>query len=134
MIVAVALAVVPLCCKRSETPPATPVPAAAAEAPASAPPPPQQAVRLPGQKCLGGEPVSTAMPDARPFAQQPRALATVKFQVDPSGRVGRVDVASTTNEGWARAVTEAVRQWRYAPTICDGQPVAVDQELSLPSR
>jgi TonB family protein len=83
---------------------------------------------------MGGEPASTVMPDARPFAQQARALATVKFQVDSSGRVGRVDVVSTTNDAWARAVADAVRQWRYAPTICDGQPVAVEQELALPSR
>ncbi len=131
--IAVAVSGVLTSCGGSPQPAATPAPAPTVGERVAATPAPQR-VRMPGETCVGGEPASTVMPDGRPFALQARALATVKFEVDPSGRVGRVAVVSTTNEAWGRAVSEAVRQWRYAPTICDGLPVAAEQELTLPSR
>ena len=49
----------------------------------------------------------------------------LEVTVDRQGNVSNVSVLRSDAEGFGEAAVEAVRQWRYDPTIIDGRPVSV---------
>jgi protein TonB len=69
--------------------------------------------------------------ESRRLKEQGTVLLDV--QLSMSGTVERVSVR--TSSGFARldkAALEAVRRWRWSPTVRDGQPVAVRGVVEIP--
>ncbi len=56
----------------------------------------------------------------------------LEFVVDVTGKPAGFTVKSETDSTLAAAVTDAVKQWRFAPAMCNG--VAVATKVSLPIR
>ena len=54
-----------------------------------------------------------------------QGIAILEVTVDRQGNVSNVSVLRSDAEGFGEAAVEAVRQWRYEPTIMDGRPVSV---------
>ena len=59
--------------------------------------------------------LSVDSPDAR-------GNVTVSFEVMPSGMVGATRVLPGSNEALHKPVIDAVRSWRFAAPVRDGQP------------
>lgn len=53
------------------------------------------------------------------------ANAVVNFVIDPQGQVRVPVIVSTTDAAFGDAALAAVKQWRYAPPLHDGDPVSV---------
>jgi TonB family protein len=53
------------------------------------------------------------------------ATATVQFEVNEKGSAVNVKVEKTSDEGWGRDVTEALREWKFTPARKDGAALAV---------
>ena len=53
------------------------------------------------------------------------ATATVRFEVNEKGTATNFRVEKASDEGWARDVTEALREWKFAPARKDGAPLPV---------
>lgn len=53
------------------------------------------------------------------------ATATVAFDVDEKGEPVNLKVEKTSDEGWAREVAAAVREWKFRPAQKDGGPLSV---------
>jgi len=80
-----------------------------------------------------------ALPD-NPMPLYPNSLkltgvtkgrAVIAISVDHEGRVKDQLVLAYTNAYFARASTEALAEWRFAPARLDGVPVPVQFELSF---
>ncbi|HKE43271.1 MAG TPA: TonB family protein [Steroidobacteraceae bacterium] len=82
-------------------------------------------------------PVAPSMPAARPiWVQQPEfpvaarlsgieGWVTVSYTIDNKGRVSDVDIVDAKpTKVFDSAVRKAVRNWRFEPTVVDGQSVA----------
>lgn len=67
-----------------------------------------------------------------PFARTAHISGTVELRaiIGRDGRVNSVEVLSG-NPLLARAAIEAVRQWRYRPTILDGEAVEVETRITV---
>ena len=52
-------------------------------------------------------------------------IVILEVTVDRQGNVSSVSVLRADAEGFGEAAVEAVRQWRYEPTIINGRPVSV---------
>ena len=52
-------------------------------------------------------------------------IVILEVTVDRQGNVSNVSVLRADAEGFGEAAVEAVRQWRYEPTIINGRPVSV---------
>ena len=99
---------------------------------------PAPAVRVPA--VIPGGDLSASMIDAVPphYPYESRRLkeqgtVLLDVQLSMSGTVERVSVR--TSSGFARldkAALEAVRRWRWSPTVRDGQPVAVRGVVEIP--
>jgi outer membrane biosynthesis protein TonB len=59
------------------------------------------------------------------------ASAVVTFIVETDGRTSEIQIVSTTDEEFAKAVCESVSGWRYAPLVKNGTPVRVVIEESF---
>ncbi|HWA87048.1 MAG TPA: energy transducer TonB, partial [Opitutus sp.] len=57
--------------------------------------------------------------------------AEVAFVVDQSGHARDVTCPSSTHPYFARAAESAIRQWRFAPALKDGQPVATSLRQTI---
>lgn len=55
----------------------------------------------------------------------------VRTRIDERGTVADVEVLNGLPHGLTEATVEAVRRWRFRPATRDGQPVAVDHDLSI---
>ena len=53
------------------------------------------------------------------------ATATVRFEVNEKGTATNFKVEKASDEGWARDVTEALREWKFTPARKDGAPFSV---------
>lgn len=94
--------------------PAGPVPGEAA------PPPPMADASRP-------RPVDAPPPDYPRDAMRRGQQGTVvlRVQVDARGNPGGIDIIERTgSRSLDRAAVDAVRRWRFAPAVRDGQPVA----------
>jgi TonB family protein len=110
--------------------PASVLPAAKSmDVPISIPPPQvkrQPAVLKPAELIHRVDPVYPAI------AREQRIEGTVKLRITigQDGAVGNVEMLSGPPL-LARAATDAVRQWRYSPTMLNGKPVQVHSEVNL---
>lgn len=57
--------------------------------------------------------------------------AVVQFRVDAGGLPQAIQVAQASDASFGASAEECVRQWRFLPTIRDGQAAATEVELTL---
>jgi protein TonB len=79
--------------------------------------------------------IRDVLPDYPLGAQRTRKEGTVKlrFVVLDDGNVDEVEVIESSNpgNGFEEAAQRAVRHWRYAPAMHDGEPVDVTMEIRV---
>ena len=111
--------------------------------PAPQPPPPPPAVKeapkpvTPKRITVGGN-VQQAMllsqpkPMYPPLAKQARISGTVKFTavIGRDGSIQNLQLLSG-HPLLVQAATDAVRQWRYKPTLLNGEPVEVVTQIDV---
>ena len=79
--------------------------------------------------------ISRVEPRYPPLAVQTRQSGTVVLHAIIS-RDGRIDALQVVSGSpfFVQAALEAVRQWRYRPTMLDGEPVEVETTISVEFR
>jgi periplasmic protein TonB len=67
-----------------------------------------------------------------PLAQQARIRGVVRFNIliDERGGIANVELISG-HPMLVQAALDAVRQWRYKPTLLNGQPVQVETQADV---
>ena len=60
-----------------------------------------------------------------PRLRRIQGIVILEVTVDRRGGVSNVSVLRAAGEGFDEAAVEAVRQWRYEPTMVNGRPVSV---------
>jgi protein TonB len=100
----------------------------------NAPPPPKV---TPKRVTVGGNVqaarlVNRVQPIYPPLARQTRISGTVKLHaiIGKSGNVEQLQVVSG-HPLLVQSALDAVRQWRYQPTLLNGDPVEVDTEIDV---
>ncbi|MGB8323632.1 MAG: energy transducer TonB [Candidatus Acidiferrum sp.] len=100
----------------------------------AAPPPPKV---TPKRVSVGGNVqaarlVNRVQPVYPPLARQTRISGTVKLHaiIGKSGAVEQLQVLSG-HPLLVQSALDAVRQWRYQPTLLNGDPVEVDTEIDV---
>jgi len=101
----------------------------------TAPPPPPKAT--PRRVTVGGNVqaarlVNRVQPIYPPLARQTRISGTVKLHaiIGKNGAVEQLQVVSG-HPLLVQSALDAVRQWRYQPTLLNGDPVEVDTEIDV---
>jgi protein TonB len=104
------------------------------DAGAGVPPPPKQ---TPKTLRLGGQVMAaklTSHPDPvyPPLARQARIQGSVVLHaiISKEGRVEQLNVISG-HPLLIQAALDAIRQWRYSPTLLNGDPVEVDTTITV---
>jgi periplasmic protein TonB len=100
----------------------------------TAPPPPkpvQQRIRQ-GGSVQAALLVNKVQPVYPPLARQTRISGTVRLHaiISKSGTVQQLEVISG-HPLLVRAAMDAVQQWRYKPTLLNGEPVEVDTTIDV---
>ena len=101
----------------------------------SAPPPPPKAAvtrtRV-GGAVQAAKLVNRVQPVYPPLARQTRISGTVKLHaiIGKDGSVQQLQVVSG-HPLLVQSALDAVRQWRYQPTLLNGEPVEVDTEIDV---
>jgi protein TonB len=102
----------------------------------SAPPPPPKAAG-PKRVTVGGNVqaarlVNRVQPLYPPLARQTRISGTVKLHaiIGKNGAVEQLQVVSG-HPLLVQSALDAVKQWRYQPTLLNGDPVEVDTEIDV---
>lgn len=100
----------------------------------AAPPPPKPTVsrvRV-GGAVQAAKLVNRVQPMYPPLARQTRISGTVKLHaiIGKDGTVQQLNVESG-HPLLVQAALDAVRQWRYQPTLLNGEPVDVDTEIDV---
>ncbi len=100
-----------------------------------APPPPPKVT--PKRVTVGGNVqaarlVNKVQPQYPPLARQTRISGTVKLHaiIGKNGAVEQLQVVSG-HPLLVQSALDAVRQWRYQPTLLNGDPVEVDTEIDV---
>jgi len=98
---------------------------AAAPPPPPPPPPPPERVRV-GGSVAAAKLIAQPKPQYPPLARQARIQGTVKLEADISkeGTIENLRVISG-HPLLIQAAIDAVKQWRYQPTMLNGVPVEV---------
>ena len=100
----------------------------------AAPPPPKPTVTRTrvGGAVQAAKLVNRVQPVYPPLARQTRISGTVKLHaiIGKSGNVEQLQVVSG-HPLLVQAALDAVRQWRYQPTLLNGEPVEVDTEIDV---
>ena len=101
----------------------------------NAPPPPPRAT--PKRVTVGGNVqaarlINRVQPIYPPLARQTRISGTVKLHaiIGKNGAVEQLQVVSG-HPLLVQSALDAVRQWRYQPTLLNGDPVEVDTEIDV---
>lgn len=101
----------------------------------SAPPPPPKAT--PSRMRVGGAVqaarlVNRVQPVYPPLARQTRVNGTVKLHavIGKNGAVEQLQVVSG-HPLLVQSALDAVKQWRYQPTLLNGEPVEVETEIDV---
>jgi protein TonB len=99
-----------------------------------APPPPKpnvSRIRV-GGAVQNAKLVNRVQPIYPPLARQTRISGTVKLHaiIGKNGNVDQLQVVSG-HPLLVQAALDAVRQWRYQPTLLNGEPVDVDTEIDV---
>jgi TonB family protein len=55
----------------------------------------------------------------------PSATATATFDIDEKGEPVNLRIDKSSDEEWARDVTDALAKWKFTPASKDGKPVSV---------
>jgi len=103
--------------------------------PSTAPPPPKaptpQRIRL-GGNVQAAKLISQQQPQYPPLARQARIQGTVVLHaiISKDGRIESLQVISG-HPLLIQAALDAVRNWRYQPTLLNGDPVEVDTTISV---
>src|ERR1700739_872760 len=100
----------------------------------TAPPPPkpvQQRIRQ-GGSVQAALLVNKVQPVYPPLARQTRISGTVRLHalISKTGQVEQLEVISG-HPLLVRAAMDAVQQWRYKPTLLNGEPVEVDTTIDV---
>ncbi len=88
---------------------------------------PSQRVRV-GANVMANNLISKADPVAPPGSQ---GLVTLEAEISKEGTVENVRVISGGDPTLAQAATNAVRQWRYKPTLLNGEAVPVVTTINV---
>jgi TonB family protein len=85
-----------------------------------------------GKNVVVGKPLMRTVPDYPYEAQQQKVEGTVKLHatVGTDGTVRSVDPVSGP-EALVEAATNAIREWRFAPTRLDGRAIDVQDDVTL---
>src|SRR6516225_6059202 len=98
------------------------------------PPPPKAAVTRTrvGGAVQAAKLVNRVQPVYPPLARQTRISGTVKLHaiIGKDGTVQQLQVVSG-HPLLVQAALDAVKQWRYQPTLLNGEPVEVDTEIDV---
>ena len=101
---------------------------------AAPPPPPKAAVSRTrvGGAVQAAKLVNRVQPIYPPLARQTRISGTVKLHaiIGKDGAVQQLQVVSG-HPLLVQAALDAVKQWRYQPTLLNGEPVEVDTEIDV---
>jgi len=101
---------------------------------AAPPPPPKAAVTRTrvGGAVQAAKLVNRVQPVYPPLARQTRISGTVKLHaiIGKDGSVQQLQVVSG-HPLLVQAALDAVKQWRYQPTLLNGEPVEVDTEIDV---
>lgn len=99
-----------------------------------APPPPKASLKrvTVGGNVQAARLINKVQPMYPPLARQTRISGTVKLHaiIGKDGTVQRLEVQSG-HPLLVQAAQDAVRQWRYQPTLLNGEPVEVDTEIDV---
>jgi protein TonB len=71
-------------------------------------------------------------PNAEAAGKQGKVLLQAIIRID--GAIGGLTVLSSPDPELAAAAVESVRQWRYQPTLLNGQPVEIITTISVSFR
>jgi protein TonB len=101
----------------------------------AAPPPPKPATPArikQGGNVTAASIVTQTRPVYPPLARQARIQGTVTLHaiIDKDGRVAQLEVVSG-HPLLVQAALDAVKQWRYKPTLLNGDPVEVDTTIQV---
>lgn len=93
---------------------------------------PAGAVRV-GGNVMSAKLVTKVTPVYPPIAKQARIQGSVEFQaiLDKDGTVANLTLISATSPLLVQNAMDAVRQWVYAPTMLNGQPVQVVTNVTI---
>jgi periplasmic protein TonB len=101
---------------------------------AALPPPPKAAVTRTrvGGAVQAAKLVNKVQPMYPPLARQTRISGTVKLHaiIGKAGTVEQLQVVSG-HPLLVQSALDAVKQWRYQPTLLNGEPVEVDTEIDV---
>ena len=101
---------------------------------AAPPPPPKAAVTRTrvGGAVQAAKLINKVQPVYPPLARQTRISGTVKLHaiIGKAGNVEQLQVVSG-HPLLVQSALDAVRQWRYQPTLLNGDPVEVDTEIDV---
>ncbi len=100
----------------------------------AAPPPPKAVLKriTVGGQVQAAHLVNKVQPSYPPLARQTRISGTVKLHaiIGKNGVVEQLQVVSG-HPLLVQSALDAVRQWRYQPTLLNGDPVEVDTEIDV---
>jgi protein TonB len=103
----------------------------------AAPPPPPSKPNTPGRVHVGGRVEQANLiygpkPEYPPLARMARIQGAVRLQalIATDGTIKGLQVISG-HPLLVKAALEAVEQWRYQPTLLNGQPVEVETEIEV---
>jgi periplasmic protein TonB len=98
------------------------------------PPPPKAALKriTVGGNVQSAHLINKVQPSYPPLARQTRISGTVKLHaiIGKDGTVQQLQVVSG-HPLLVQSALDAVRQWRYQPTLLNGDPVEVDTEIDV---
>ena len=61
----------------------------------------------------------------------PGATASVKFDIDANGNPVNLRIEKSSDQAWARAVTDALSKWKFTPGSQNGSPVSVNCSMDF---
>jgi periplasmic protein TonB len=101
-------------------------------APPPPPPPPKISRTKVGGQVQEAKIIARPNPVYPPLARQARIQGKVQLHaiIDKDGRVGELQVVSG-HPLLVKAALDAVQNWRYQPTILNGEPVEVDTTIDV---
>lgn len=84
--------------------------------------------------CLGavkpGELIDKVDP-RRPLAVNVQSRAFIRATIGTDGKLHDLRVVFSPNPEFSESALQALKQWRYKPYTCDGEPVEVDTEVTV---
>ncbi|NKB88183.1 MAG: TonB family protein [Acidobacteria bacterium] len=91
------------------------------------PPPQEQSVYRVGPNVQRPELIERVLPEYPELAKRARleCVVIMEARIDREGNVVDLEVLRPCGLGLTESALDAVRQWKYAPTMVDGRPVEI---------